>query len=76
MIELQILVLDRKVLLWFDSYMSDHEFKVQIEDSVSDSKVARTRVSQGSILGPILFLICTINLHYIPRNLGVFSLQC
>ena len=73
--DLRILGLDGKVLSWFESYLSDREFKVHIEDSVSGSKVMRTGVPQGSVLGPILFLIYTIELHYILQNLGV-SFHC
>ena len=73
--DLQTSGLDGEVLSWLESYLSDRKFKVQIEDSVSGIKVVRTGFPQGSFLGPILFLIYIIELHFILQNLGM-SFHC
>ena len=74
--DLTILGLNENVLSSFESYLSDRKFKNQIEDYLCGSKIMRTGVPQGANLGPILFLIYTIQLRYILQNLGVFSLLC
>ena len=42
---------------WFHSYISDRKQSVRIENVISTSKEISFGVPQGSILGPILFLI-------------------
>lgn len=42
---------------WIDSYLKNREQKVVIENEHSDTVKVRLGVPQGSILGPILFLI-------------------
>ena len=46
-----------KELNWFKSYLSDRTQYVEIDNTKSDSKLITTGVPQGSVLGPLLFLI-------------------
>ena len=47
-------------LQWIKSYLTNRQFRVQIEDKFSEVKTIDFSVTQGSILGPILF-ICYAN---------------
>ena len=45
------------LIKWFESYLSDRFQRVVLEGGVSDFKKVLAGVPQGSILGPIMFLI-------------------
>ena len=46
-------------LEWFRSYLTGRHFRVKVGDCRSDPHSLRCRVPQGSVLGPIIFTICT-----------------
>jgi hypothetical protein len=56
---------------WFRSYLANRRFCVVIEDKCSDMSTLTTGVPQGSILGPILFIIYTIGLSYLLDEFGI-----
>ena len=49
-------------LQWFISYMHNRQQYVEVENIKSTTETITTRVPQGSILGPLLFLIYINNL--------------
>ena len=60
-----------KALQWFISYMSDRTQSVVIQGVESDLCNLLFGVPQGSVLGPILFIIYTSPLGQIVRSLGI-----
>ena len=58
------------VLDWFGSYLDGRSFTVTINKSRSNKCFLRIGVPQGSILGPILFILYTKELEYIARKHG------
>ena len=42
---------------WFECYLSKRVFSVNVENSFSDKAVISSGVPQGSILGPLFFLL-------------------
>ena len=62
------------VLNWFKSYLNDRSFTVTINKSRSSRCFLRIGVPQGSILGPILFILYTKELNLIGQSYG-FSIH-
>ena len=55
------------VLSWFKSYLSDRKQRVVLPSTVSEWTFIRAGVPQGSILGPLLFLVY---INDIVRDIG------
>ena len=53
----------KAVMKWFDSYLSSRKFYVCIDNVFSEAGTLKYGVTQGSILGTLLFLI-NVNDHY------------
>ena len=64
--------LSGNVLKWFKSYLSDRSFTVSIGKHRSSKCFLRIGVPQGSILGPILFILYTKELINIAKKHGFF----
>ena len=59
-----------KNLAWFESYLSNRKQYIEIgENSKTDLKYVTCGVSQGSILGPLLFLVYVNDLPNASRLL-------
>ena len=50
-------VVSLRRLAWFNLYLSDQVFKVNINNHFSDLSKIYCGIPQGSILGPLLFLL-------------------
>ena len=61
----------QKTVAWFKSYLSDQAFKVNINNHFSDLYKINCDIPQGSILGPLLFLLYV---HDIPQAVHSYLL--
>ena len=55
--KLQSYKLDNLALKWFDSYLSERSQKVVLNNYESNAQAVHYGIPQGSILGPLLFLL-------------------
>ena len=55
--KLKVIKFSESAIKWFKLYLSERIFPVNIENKLSDSGKIFCGVSQGSIVGPLLFLI-------------------
>ena len=60
-----------KALEWFKSYLKDRSFRVKIGKSLSDLLCLLFGVPQGSLLGPILFILYIKYLEVIAAKYGL-----
>ena len=70
--DLFALGIDDIVLEWFGTYVRNMKFRVCVNYTLSDECLMKSGVPQGRIPGLLLFVIYTVELHYILESLGVF----
>ena len=63
--------IDGKILSWFSTYLNDRKFSVKVYNHFSQLLNAVFGVPQGSILGPILFILYTKHLQHIATKYGL-----
>ncbi|CAL9690879.1 unnamed protein product [Knipowitschia caucasica] len=68
---LQSIGISNTVLSWFSSYLSDRHHYVSINNCTSQTFRVSTGVPQGSVLGPLLFIMYMLPLGHIIRHHGL-----
>lgn len=62
-----------KIYNWIESFLSNRHQHVIVDGEVSESKVVKSGVPQGTVLGPILFLLF---INDITESISFANIQC
>ena len=63
--------INQSLLLWLESYLSNRGVKVRVRDGESDQCSLHIGIPQGSILGPLLFILYTKSLETVVKKYGI-----
>jgi len=68
---LSLILVSGSALSWIQSYLLERRQAVRCNDVIAPASELTCGVPQGSMLGPLLFLLCTANLHLVILRHGL-----
>ena len=73
--QLEAISFSGQCIRWFQSYLRERIFFIEIENQLSDYGKVSCDVPQGSVLGPLLFLIYVNNMPQTVKSNIFFMLM-